>query len=161
MKTGDKVYFGRTHGERTLGEIVKVNRTTVQVRQLETRGAIRERPVGTVWKVPFALCTPIDAGGNPAVTAMHTASRPMPPFPPSKRAEDVILVEIGGIYCGLSPENLSCDGELTRAEMGRKAAMLNRRLAALFAELGRRVTEEETYPALERQRDARNAAVTS
>ena len=47
MKVGERVYFGRVHGERTLGEIVKVNRATVTVRQLETRGAIRERPAGT------------------------------------------------------------------------------------------------------------------
>jgi hypothetical protein len=155
MKTGDKVYFGRTHGERTLGEIVKVNRTTVQVRQLETRGAIRERPIGTVWKVPFALCTPINAAMPAGVE--RCVSDTLTP----KRAEDEILCEIGNVYAGFSPENLSCDGELSRTAMARRAVVLRRRLAALFAELGRRVTEEETYPALERWRDARRAAVSS
>lgn len=52
MNVGDKVYFGRAHGEQTLGEVLKVNEKTVKVRQLEPRGVAKAHPVGTVWKVP-------------------------------------------------------------------------------------------------------------
>ena len=65
MKIGQRVFFGRTHGESTLGEVVKVNPTRVKVRQLEARGTMRAYPVGTVWTVPASLCAPADAGTTP------------------------------------------------------------------------------------------------
>ena len=37
-KVGMKIYFGRANGEKTLGEIVKVNSKNLKVRQLEQRG---------------------------------------------------------------------------------------------------------------------------
>lgn len=52
---GDKVYFGRKNGEKTLGEIVKVNRKTYKVRQLESRGMYRDHAVGTKWSVAKSL----------------------------------------------------------------------------------------------------------
>ena len=57
-----KVYFGRTHGERTLGEVIKVNPSKLKIRQLEARGTMRDYPVGTVWTVPASLCSPAEAG---------------------------------------------------------------------------------------------------
>lgn len=59
MRVGDKVMFGRRFGEKTLGEVVKVNRTRVKVKQLEARGTMRDYPIGTVWTVPFALCSAV------------------------------------------------------------------------------------------------------
>ena len=63
---GDKVYFGRAHGEQTLGEVVKVNRATCKVKQLESRGMYRERPVGTIWTVPVSLVAPAYKGEGQA-----------------------------------------------------------------------------------------------
>lgn len=56
-KVGMLVLFGRTHGEQTLGVIVKVNPKKFKVKQMEARGSFRNYPVGTVWTVPASLCT--------------------------------------------------------------------------------------------------------
>jgi len=59
------------------------------------------------------------------------------------RTENEIMLNINGCYNNLSPENLSCDGEASRAHMGRTGSHLNRMLKALFAEIGRTVSEDE------------------
>lgn len=53
--------------------------------------------------------------------------------------------DIHNAYSDLSPENLTCDGELTRAQAATRRAAVNRRLADLQAELGRRVSEDEAW----------------
>jgi hypothetical protein len=67
LNVGQRVLFGRSQGEKTLGEVVKVNRATVKVRQLEARGTLRSYPVGTVWTVPvqFVELAPADATPDP------------------------------------------------------------------------------------------------
>ena len=60
LKTGMVVYFGRKNGEKTKGQIIKVNRTKCKVRQEESRGMYRDYPLGTVWTVPFNLIWPED-----------------------------------------------------------------------------------------------------
>lgn len=138
FKVGDKVLFGRTHGETTLGTVVKVNRVKLKVRQDETRGTFRAYPVGTVWNVPVSLCRKTEPGPAGWLVAVE-------PKPAPKRPEAEVLKDILGVYCQLSPENLSCDGELPMAAVRRRAASLNARLQALFVELGRRVSESEVY----------------
>ena len=56
LEVGDRVLFGRGRGEKTLGEVVKVNAKSVKVKQLETRGTRKTYSVGSVWKVPHSLC---------------------------------------------------------------------------------------------------------
>jgi hypothetical protein len=68
---GQRVYFGRPNGEKTLGEVVKVNRTKLKVRQLESRGQYRNHPEGAIWNVPLSFCTPED-NGRPS----HVTKRP-------------------------------------------------------------------------------------
>ena len=58
FKTGDRVYFGRKHGEQSLGEVVKINAKTLKVKLLEERGRNRKHEVGGVWTVSPFLCTP-------------------------------------------------------------------------------------------------------
>ena len=65
FKAGDRVYFGRANGEKTLGEVTKVNSKRLKVKTLEARGDYRDYPVGTVWAVPPSLCVP-EAEGKPA-----------------------------------------------------------------------------------------------
>src|SRR5690606_20853382 len=55
---GQKVYFGRANGEKTLGEIVKINAKSIQVKQLQTRGLTKIRQEGTLWRVAPSLLTP-------------------------------------------------------------------------------------------------------
>jgi hypothetical protein len=62
-RVGQRVMFGRKHGEQTMGVIVKVNPKKFKVKQLESRGGFRDYPVGTVWTVPAILCGLVDPAG--------------------------------------------------------------------------------------------------
>ena len=66
MKVGDKVWFGRKAGEKTLGEVLKVNAASVKVKQLESRGTMKDHPVGTEWRVHPTLVTPVSGAVTPA-----------------------------------------------------------------------------------------------
>lgn len=66
----------------------------------------------------------------------------------SKRPEADIMSALCTVYSRLSPENLSCDGEASRAHMSRVRGECNRALRALQTELGRRVSEDEAYRAV-------------
>lgn len=136
FKVGDKVIFGRTHGEQTHGTVVKVNRTTVLVAQDEERGVYRTRSVGTKWKVPFSLCR---LAGAAAVSAPAVVA------PKAKRSDDAIMRDISNCYGMLSPENLTCDGELRGSALITKARRIRAKLADLQTELGRRVTEDQCW----------------
>jgi hypothetical protein len=152
MNVGDKIHFGRAHGEKTLGEVVKVNRSRVKVKQLEARGTMKDYPIGTVWTVPFSLCSPADGAvpsTEPSVAsfvakARNKARAPAPPTGPT-RPDAEIMLDIQRCYNGLSPENLSCDGEASRAHINATYRRLHARLHALFAELGREVSEGEAF----------------
>ena len=62
-----------------------------------------------------------------------------------KRTEKEIITQICEVYGALSPENLSCDGELPRAEQYHRYNKLSKELDKLFVELGRRIDETEAY----------------
>jgi len=53
------------------------------------------------------------------------------------------------IACALSPENLSCDGELSLSMVSSKRGRLNKRWKMLEGAVGRRVSEEEIWKASE------------
>ena len=55
-KIGMTVRFGRVNGEKTLGEIVKVNPKRLKVKQIGTRGRQKLHRDGQVWAVPKSLC---------------------------------------------------------------------------------------------------------
>lgn len=135
ISKGDKVFFGRPNGEKTLGEVVKVNRVKVKVKQLESRGTYKSYPIGTVWTVPVSLLSNvrINGIGDPE------------PEPVAKRPEPEILGEIRSIYSQLSPENLHCDGEASLTHVRRRGAQLRGQLRGCFRELGRKVSEGEAY----------------
>lgn len=48
-----------------------------------------------------------------------------------------------GLACRLSPENLMCDGEISRAEGNRRYAQIKREWRQLEKEAGHRVSEEQ------------------
>ncbi len=62
-----------------------------------------------------------------------------------KRTERDILEDIRRVYTSLSPENLTCDGELSPAAVKVKQRRLQEELRELFAELGRQVGGEEAF----------------
>lgn len=49
------------------------------------------------------------------------------------------------LACQLSPENLSCDGEISKSEADREYRKLMKEWHALEKEVGRTVTEEEVW----------------
>ncbi len=145
---GQKVHFGRSRGEKTFGEIVKVNRTRCKVKQLESRGTMKSHPVGTIWTVPPSLMTPAVDTSNTVGGALHEARHTTfvtTTTPTTKRSDDDIMRDILGCYCRLSPENLHCDGEISRSQASRKAAQIRRELRGHFTEIGRTVSESEAY----------------
>lgn len=61
-----------------------------------------------------------------------------------------IIEKLRDIECQLSPENLTCDGELPRAEVQRRYRALVRAQGALIKQLGRMPTTKELFPELVR-----------
>jgi hypothetical protein len=53
-----------------------------------------------------------------------------------------IKKEFISLECRLSPENLCCDGEISRTEVNRRRAQINREWRALERRIGRRVEQE-------------------
>lgn len=56
-----------------------------------------------------------------------------------------LLIAFGRLTNRLSPENLTCDGELSRAQVLKRKNALLQEWAALEKTIGRKVTESETY----------------
>ncbi len=81
---------------------------------------------GKEYRAPLSIVFRVDATGT-------------------KRPEAVILKDIEATYLNLSPENLTGDGELPKFVVSSRRSKLNSKLKALFAEIGRTVTEEEAY----------------
>jgi len=63
----------------------------------------------------------------------------------TRRTESAIMSDILDAYVGLSPENLTCDGEASAAHVRRTRTALNKTLKGLFAEIVREVSEDEAY----------------
>lgn len=78
----------------------------------------------------------------------HTLVKTALNKPKAKRSEDDILRDIRRVENRLSPENLSMDGETSRAHVRREGARLRAERAQLVAELGREPTNDELYPSL-------------
>ncbi len=140
-RVGERVYFGRSHGEQTLGEIVKVNPSRLKIKQLESRGSYKNHPIGTVWMVPPALVS--RPGEVRQGAGLVTASTPAPPRRPPSTDETMRAIVM--LYGGLSPENLTMDGELSPTEARRRAAAIRRELRLHFRDLGREVSEDEAW----------------
>ena len=149
-KVGMHVYFGRKQGQKTLAEIVKLNSASAKVRTLETRGNGRGSPAGKIWNVHYSLMIPAPVAGAAAKAEQKKFGKPTLPgekkleYSPFQPQEDIhILQAIACVYAGLSPENLSCDGELRPEAVEIKRRELNAKLEALQTALGRRVAEWE------------------
>tara|TARA_R100001443_G_scaffold19528_5_gene31256 strand:- start:6661 stop:6903 length:243 start_codon:yes stop_codon:yes gene_type:complete len=51
LKIGMKVRFGRANGQKTVGEVIKVNQKSVKVKTHEARGINGRSASGEVWRV--------------------------------------------------------------------------------------------------------------
>ena len=63
-----------------------------------------------------------------------------------------LLNRLMGLASDLSPENLTCDGELKGWEVRRKLGRLRKQWREAEEELGRKVTEEEVWDAYMHER---------
>lgn len=156
-RVGMQVFFGRGNGEKTLGEIVKINPTKAKVKTLQGRGNGRGSEAGAVWSVPYSLMSP--AGGvlmldevnskpiDPAI--IHEVAKGLErnlPLPVYMSYGDARIVEaIIDCYTRLSPEYLTADGERSRSEVVRLRNSIEARLGHLQKALGRQVSEEAAY----------------
>jgi hypothetical protein len=153
-KVGMKVVFGRGQGEKTLGEVVKVNPTKAKVKTLEERGNGRGSMVGAVWTVPYSLMTPaevafIDEGDNlprqPLEGLMVKGEEDLPLSKHLTYGDKCIMEAIVSTYNDLSPEWLTADGERPMNQVILLRNKLNQRLRYLFQALGRPVSETVAF----------------
>ncbi len=77
--------------------------------------------------------------------SLHKAGGKTGAKPGAKRPDAEIIKELQEVHCGLSPESLTCDGELPRREVERRRRELTRRQIMLEAELGRVPTDKEIW----------------
>lgn len=134
------VIFGRATGEQTLGKIVKTNPKKAKVETCEQRGYGRGSEAGTVWGVPYSMMRPAT---EKEVQEAGVSVSPAKAATPVN--ENEIMAEINGLYTQLSPENLTCDGELSRNQIAIKYRSLQSQLQAMFRKLGRTVSEDEAF----------------
>ena len=80
-----------------------------------------------------------------SLTIVVRNEEPAKPQEKQVRTERQMMDEIRNAYCALSPENLTCDGELSRSQVKAKERNLRMDLSRLFNEIGRVVNEEEAY----------------
>jgi hypothetical protein len=145
-RVGMKVYFGRRNGEKTHAKVTKMNGKTAKCETLEERGY--NRPAGQEWNVPYSLMTPVDSSVTPTVPSMPVSeSVPEAPILVYNQFDEdnLILEAIFGVYNDLSPENLSCDGELPMSQINARRTRLNRKLRGLCMAMGRDISEDEIY----------------
>ena len=136
FKINDVVTFGRPNGEQTLGKVVKVNRSSILIEQMEERGQQRVRQAGAKWRVHPSLVRLAHAGA--------TVPAPAKPVAVSM-SEAEIIVRLRKIDFGLEPEVLYCDGERSPSEARRIAARLRSERADLVKMLGREPTSNEIW----------------
>lgn len=57
--------------------------------------------------------------------------------------EEELMKELDGLCCELSPENISCDGEISITQIRKKASAIRAEWKEIEKKLGRKVTEDE------------------
>lgn len=121
MAKGMVVSFGRSHGEHTLGEVVRINRKNVKVVQLEPRGSNKSYEVGSLWLVPKEMVAParvptarVEAGkksmeGHPAPSRVVKLKADSGIIPiPVKKEKDAraVLREVSLHSAGIAPTGI-------------------------------------------------------
>jgi hypothetical protein len=173
-RIGMVVEFGRENGERTKGVIVKMNPKKAKVRIIESRGEGRGSQAGSQWGVPYSMMIAVqDATTETAITmqsfaqpdnpafkafaqAKSMADQPVP-YNPFTHADNLILEAIYCTHMELSPENLSCDGELPVHAVNAKRSKLNARLTHLYKAFGREVGESASCNWMDEKRSKETA----
>jgi hypothetical protein len=61
------------------------------------------------------------------------------------RKTEEIMDNFNSLACRLSPENLCCDGELSKTQVQKRFAQIKKEWKALEKEIGHTVTEDEAF----------------
>lgn len=134
FQKGDMVVFGRPNGEKTVGKVIRANRKSLTIEQMEARGSRRAYQRGQKWRVHPSLVQHLDKSkDSPAQESVPA------------RSEAEILKLIRDIEWRLEPEVLYCDGERPAAQARRIAVKLRRQRQHLVNELGREPTLQEIW----------------
>jgi hypothetical protein len=168
------VEFGRENGERTKGVIVKMNPKKAKVRIIESRGEGRGSQAGSQWGVPYSMMIAVQDAttetaivmqsfvqpDNPAFKAFaqakSMADQPVP-YSPFAHVENLVLEAIYITHMDLSPENLTCDGELPMHAVNARRSKLNARLTYLYKAFGREVSESAVCDWMDEKRKKETA----
>ena len=134
LRVKQQVYFGRPNGQKTLGEVVKLNPTKARVKTLEVRGGRTSH--GEVWNVPYSLLYLNADGEVPSVKALKYS-----PFDENNKLYEALA----DVYGWLSPENLTGDGEAPRSYVVQRSAELHRKIKGITMAIGHAVSEDDLY----------------
>ena len=138
-----------SRGQIITGKVEKINRTTCVI--IVTGGNTRFKIGGKV-KCPFSIITvPFKCGDRGVELTADVAMGSAAPVVNSAHVVDKwwiqananLLVLLGGIFTELSPENLSCDGEASRASINQRLREINMRRHAINTLIGRNIDETE------------------
>jgi len=139
---GQEVIMGRPNGMKARCRIKRVNDKTCTVILLEKYGNGRGSSIGSEWRIPYSSLYLADGTSSKPVVPVST---PLV-YNMFTQADDALIIQaIGQIHNNLSPENLSCDGELPITEVRRRYRAYNKKLDLLQKALGRTVSEMEFY----------------
>lgn len=137
------IVFGRKHGEKTKGKVIKCNLQTAKIQTIEDRGS--RTKAGDIWNVPYSLMEKYKGSEEIPEIKSKPKREPLVYNQFQEMNEVYICLAIEDVYFQMSPETLTCDGEASRAHVAKRSRLLAGRLNHLFAALGREVTEEEIY----------------
>jgi hypothetical protein len=173
-RIGMIVEFGRENGQRTKGVIVKMNPKKAKIRIIESRGAGRGSQTGSLWVVSYGVIVAAQDATTETTIAMQSfvqpnnpafkafaqaksmADQPVP-YNPFTQADNLILEAIYCTHMELSPENLSCDGELPAHVVNARRSKLNARLTHLYKAFGREVGESASCNWMDEKRSKETA----
>jgi len=151
-KLGMTVVFGRENGEQTEGVIIKINFKTAKIRPNAPRGY---KDTIRPWNVAWSLCHPCNAINTTATVVNTPVALPKPKlkFNEFDTVKNSILDAILQLYCNLSPESLTGDGEIPMHIVRQRSIQYTSQLKHLFNALGQNVSEEEIYEWDQQRRD--------
>ncbi len=141
------------NGNQILGTVTKVNPKCFKVKV--TQGDSKYL-MGATWNVPHTLAKNLDgtyiverSTFQKTLDAVKDGIKvPISDFWLKEHEKELEI--LGEIYSGLSPENLTGDGEVPRYRVQQRYQELSRKLKACFVLLDRELDEGECYDCLER-----------
>ena len=134
-----------SRGKTITGTVIKMNRTTCLI---QVTGGTTRFPIGTEVKCPYSIITEpglfgdygVDRQVGPSIVVPIQAEFHADSFWVTQNLH--YLIELGHVYNSLSPENLTCDGEASHANVMARKRKLDQKLQLLFQLMGVTIDED-------------------